>query len=182
MEFTGEITDISRDYKTNKFKVTFSMNEASAINEVEKIKDCDKISVKAVQYRKKRSLNANGLLWACIGQIADALPKTDKWSVYLELLKKYGQSTYICVKPNVVEAVKAQWRECEELGPIKIGGQDAVQLLCYFGSSTYNIKEFSVLLDGCINEMEQMGLQPPTSEEMKRSLELWEKEHMNESA
>ena len=48
-------------------------------------------------------------------------------------------------------------------------------MLCYFGSSTYDTKEFSVLLDGVISEMREIGLQPPPTEEMKRALETWQK-------
>jgi hypothetical protein len=93
------------------------------------------------------------------------------------MLKRYGKYTYICVKPAVVEAVKAQWRECEEIGRVNINGQEAVQMLCYFGSSTYNTKEFSVLLDGVISEMKEMGIEAPTSEDMRRALEQWGKQH-----
>jgi hypothetical protein len=32
-----------------------------------------------------------------------------------------------------------------------------------------------VLLDGVISEMKEMGLDTPTSEDMKRSLEQWER-------
>jgi len=127
-----------------------------------------------VKYRQKRSLDANALLWVMLQSIATTL-RADKWQIYLQMLKRYGKYTYICVKPSVVEAVKQQWRECEELGEVSINGQPAIQMLCYFGSSTYNTKEFSVLLDGVISEMKEMGLDTPTSEDMKRSLEQWER-------
>ena len=175
MECTGKITNISRDWKTDKFNITFSINEPSAINEIEKIKDFDRLDIKAVKHREKRSLDANGLLWVCLGKIAESFsPPADKWDIYLQMLKRYGKYTYICVKPNVVDAVKSQWRECEVIGNVNINGKEAVQMLCYFGSSTYDTKEFSVLLDGVISEMKEMGLETPTSEEMKRTLELWQ--------
>jgi hypothetical protein len=144
------------------------------VNEIDNIKDADKLSIKAVKYRQKRSLDANALLWVMLQSIATTL-RADKWQIYLQMLKRYGKYTYICVKPSVVEAVKQQWRECEELGEVNINGQTAIQMLCYFGSSTYNTKEFSVLLDGVISEMKEMGLDTPTSEDMKRSLEQWER-------
>lgn len=128
-------------------------------------------------HREKRSLTANGMLWACIGDIAKAMkPPLDKWEVYLMMLKRYGKYTYICVKPSAVETFKKTWRECEELGEIEINGSKAVQLLAYFGSSTYDSKEFSELLDGVISEMVQMGLQPPPSSEMRRLIEQMEKQ------
>jgi hypothetical protein len=173
MEFTGQIQNVSRDWQTGQYQITFTVNEAGAINEVNNIKDCEKLSIKAVKYRNRRSLDANALLWLCLGRIADAL-RTDKWQVYLRMLKRYGKFTYICVKPNVVDAVKTQWRECEVIGEVNINGQEAVQMLCYFGSSTFDTKEFSILLDGVISEMKEMGLEAPTSEEMERALEIWE--------
>ena len=176
MEFTGKLVNVNRDWKTGQFNITFTVNEPSAINEVENIQSCERLSISAKKYRKKRSLDANGLLWLCLGRIAEAL-RTDKWDVYLMMLKRYGKYTYICVKPNMVDAVKAQWRECEVVGNVNINGKDAVQMLCYFGSSTYDTKEFSVLLDGVISEMKEMGLETPASEDMRRALEQWEKMH-----
>ena len=178
MKFTGKVVSVGRDWQTDQLNITFSVNERSAENEIDKICNEQKLSIEAVKYRKKRSLSANALLWACLGEIATVL-RTDKWDVYLLMLKRYGKFTYICVKPNVVEAVKAQWRECEEVGKINLNGQEAVQLLCYFGSSTYNTQEMSVLLDGVISEMKEIGLQPPMSSEMKRALEEWDAEHNN---
>ena len=176
MRFTGKLLSVNRDWQTGKYSITFSINEQSSLNEIEKIKNLDKLSIEAKKYREKRSLDANALLWACLSDIAMAL-RTDKWNVYLMMLKRYGKYTYICVKPNVVEAVKAQWRECEEIGTIKINGQEAVQLLCYFGSSTYDTKEMSVLIDGVISEMKEMGLETPESREVKRAIEEYEKHH-----
>ena len=176
MECTGKLESITRDWQTDKLLLTFSVNELSAANEVSNIQSCEKLSIKAVKYREKRSLDANALLWACLSDIANAMtPPADKWDVYLIMLKRYGKFTYICVKPNVVEAVKAQWRECEVVGEVNINGQKAVQMLCYFGSSTYDTKEFSRLLDGVISEMKEMGLEAPASEDMRRALEQWER-------
>ena len=177
MECTGKLHSVNRDWKTGKIIIGFELNEepTEAINAIGLF---EKLSIKVAKFREKRSLDANALLWLCLGRIANAMESpTDKWDVYLQMLKRYGKFTYICVKPNVVEAVKAQWRECEVIGDVDINGQEAVQMLCYFGSSTYNTKEFSILLDGVISEMKEMKLQPPASEDMRRALEQWEKQH-----
>ena len=172
MDATGKLQGISKNWQNGKFLVSFEVNENLTQETIESLQRCEKLSITAKQFRKKRSLDANALLWSCLGEIAAAL-RTDKWEVYLQMLKRYGKYTYICVKPNVVDAMKAQWRECEEIGKIDINGKEAVQMLCYFGSSTYDSKEFSVLLDGVISEMREMGLQTPTSGDMKRALEQW---------
>lgn len=173
MEFTGCLKNIQNDWMTGETVISFTVNEKSALGEVDKIKDCEKLAIKAVKHRERRSLDANALLWKCLGDIAMSL-RADKWDIYLQMLKRYGQFTYICVKPRMVDAVKAQWRECQVVGTVDINGQEAVQMLVYFGSSTYNTQEFSALLDGVISEMREMNLEIPTSTEMRLALERWE--------
>ncbi len=180
MEFTGKLVGITKDWQTGQFQITFTVNEHSAISAVNNLQSCEKLVVKANKYTEKkeydiRSDRANRLLWACLSDIAKSMnPPADKWDIYLLMLKRYGKFTYICVKPNVVDAVKAQWRECEVIGEVNINGQKAVQMLCYFGSSTYDTKEFSRLLEGVISEMQEMGLETPASAEMQRVLEQWD--------
>lgn len=171
MNITGKIKSVQQDWVSHKWHITFEVNEFP-FAEVQELQQEGKLNIDVKKYRKKRSLNANGLLWLCIGQIASEL-RTDKWSIYLQMLKRYGKYTYICVKPSVVEAVKAQWRECEEIGEIDINGQKSVQMLCYFGSSTYNTKEFSILLDGVISEMKEIGLRTPSEKEIERVMEKY---------
>lgn len=139
----------------------------------EKLKNPD-VTWDVELHREKRSKNANGLFWACCEAIAKKT-KTDKWSIYLELIKRHGRFEYILVKPKAVEAMKKKWRECEELGEVDVNGQKAMQLICYYGSSTYDSKQFAVLIDDAIDEMKRLGLQPPTEKHVQTMLEDWAK-------
>ena len=173
MEFTGQIKGISNDFVSGETLITFSVNEnTTVLPEYEKLKNCKKLRIKAVQYREKRSLDANAYLWVLLQKLAEVL-QTDKWSVYLQMLKRYGQFTYIVVKPGAVEAVKKQWRECEEIGEIDVNGTKAVQMLCYYGSSTYDTKDFSILLDGVISECKELGIETMSPAELQRIKERW---------
>lgn len=174
MKFTGKLKGVSLDLESGKYNITFTCNEKNIVNALDTIQQAEILDIVAEKHRKKRSIDANRMLWACIGDIAQALG-ADMWEIYLEMLKRYGKFTYICVKPSAVDAVKAQWRESEEIGEISINGEKAVQMLCYFGSSTYDSKEFSTLLNGVISEMEEIGLQPPPSRDMRIALERLEK-------
>lgn len=160
------------DVTTGKWLLTFETVEIPDI--FDKTRDKD-LNLEIKQHRNHRSKDANALLWECIGRLAMAL-RADKWDIYLLMLKRYGQYTYIVVPPNAVEMVARQWRECEVIGDININGRDGVQMLCYYGSSTYDTKQFSILLDGVISEMKEIGLTAPTSEDMRRSIEEWEKQ------
>ena len=124
MQFTGQVKGISQDWETGKWQITVTVNEPGVINEVNNITHCEKLAIEIEEYKEKRSNDANRLLWHCLSKIAQAMNSpVDKWEVYLQMLKRYGKFTYICVKPNVVDAVKAQWRECEEIGKVNINGE-----------------------------------------------------------
>lgn len=173
----GQIKSITKAIKGDAYVVTIE-TDTLPVDLEGKLLDID-----MKVHREKRSRDANALLWACIGEITKALQKeeryekTDKWEVYLKLLKRYGKFTYIVVKPEAVDAVKKQWRETEVVGEIDIHGTSGVQMLCYYGSSTYDSAEMSRLIDGTVSEMEQMNLQRPASSDIRRTMEEWEKHH-----
>ena len=172
MEFTGKLQSVSRDWQTGQWNITFTMNEASAINEVNNIQSCEKLSIKAVKHRNKRSLDANAYCWVILQKIAEVLHQ-DKWNVYLEMLGKYGVFTHIIVKPNVVDKVKEEWRTVKELGEVNVNGVTGIQLQCYFGSSTYNTKEMSVLIDGIVYEAKELGIETLPPDELERMKIEW---------
>lgn len=175
MEFTGQIVDVAHCFSPgheNEIHITFSMNERSAVMELDELKG-KKLNIKASKYSEHRSVNANRLFWQCVGKMADKI-NCDKWSLYISLLRRYGQYTYVCVKPQAKELFKQQWREAEEMGEVEINGKKSVQFLCYFGSHTYNKEEFARLLNGTIQEMEDLGIQPPLPREVERNLEAWQ--------
>ena len=171
MEFVGKIKGIAKDYLTDDINITFSTTQ-NILPEYEKLKDREKLRIKAVQYRKKRSLDSNAYLWVLLGKMADVL-RADKWDIYLKMLKRYGKYTYIVVKPNVIDAVKKQWREVEELGPINLNGQEGIQLLCYFGSSTYDNSEMAVLIDGVVSECKDLKIETLPPDEIQKMNEMW---------
>lgn len=173
MKITGNLVTAHPTF-SGDVELTFRTSTKDVAEWLKNVTSDILLSLEIKPYKKGRSLDANALMWACIGEMARAL-RADKWDIYLAMLKRYGIYEYVIVKPKAVEKMKQEWRTVEEIGEIDIHGQKGVQLLCYFGSSTYNTQEFSVLLDGIVSEMKEMGLQPPTSNDMKRSLEEWER-------
>lgn len=172
MESKARLIDIAQNYETRKFKLTFEV-DADVRGELDNLRKGD-LRLKAVKWREKRSLDANGLLWACLDKIASAANE-DKWTVYLDMLKHYGKFTYVVVPDKAVESMKSMWRELEIVGDITVNGRKATQCLCYFGSSTYDKAEFLRLLDGVIHEMENLGIPTPEQEETERILDEWER-------
>lgn len=124
------------------------------------------------QHRRKRSLDANAYLWVLLGKIAGAL-RADKDEIYLLMLERYGVYTHIIAKPHVVEQVKLQWRTVRELGEVTVNGQTGIQLQCYFGSSTYDTQQMTVLIDGVVSECQAMGIDTLPPDELKELKKKW---------
>lgn len=168
MESRGYLENAQRDLRTGKWRMTFLTDEMP----VEDLSGDLRITVK--KWKDKRSLNANALLWKMLGDIAREL-QTDKWDVYLQMLKRYGKFTYVLVHPKAVEALKNTWRETEIVGDVDVNGVKAVQVLCYYGTSQMDSGEFSKLIDGVKSEMVEMGIEPPCSEDLRRAIENYER-------
>lgn len=174
MEFTGKFVGASKDWTTGKWNITFTCNEESELTQVQKIQDVERLDIKAVKHREKRSLDANAYLWVLLQKIAEAI-KSDKWSVYLEMLKRYSRAfTHIIVKPHAVDAVKELYRTTVDLGDVNVNGQTGRQLQVYYGSSTFNTKEMAVLLDGVISECRELNIETLPPDEIERLKATWD--------
>ena len=128
------------------------------------------IDLEVKKITRKRSLDANALLWAMLGEMAATIG-TDKWTLYLMMLKRYGKYTYISLKPEAVEDFRKMYRECEIVGET----DDKVYMLCYIGSSTYSREEFSRLLDGVLSECREADIKIKTSAQIEELYKSWQR-------
>lgn len=146
-------------------------NRNQAMDFIQNMKDKLHIAILKT-FRNRRSLDANAYLWVLCQKIADKID-SDKDSVYLQLLGDAGVFTHTIVKPEVVERMKEQWRLVKELGEVTVNGKKGIQLQLYFGSSTYNTKEMSVLIDEAVRQAKELGVETLPPEELKSMKEAW---------
>lgn len=168
MKFKGRFKAAARDWESARINLTFEFVEGN-IDELDELKDKD-LSVELSRFYEPRSGKANRLLWSCLGEIAKSI-KCNKWDVYLDYIKRQNQFSMVQIRPEYLDKLKKQWREVEVVGYPIVDGVQMLDVLCYFGSSTYNTKEFAMLLDDVIDDMKAAGLPLPTSEEMRVALE-----------
>jgi hypothetical protein len=131
------------------------------------------------QKRPKRSLNANNYCWQLIGEIADKMNLSNQ-EIYEQMLRDYSKAyTYIIAKPEVVERVKATLREghiyAYEIGDSTVNGKAGIQLQLYYGSSTFDTKQMSRLIDGIVSEAKELDIETETPAEIARLKEEWRK-------
>lgn len=158
-------------------ELVLSLASRECLNHLDDLKTAtDKgklLDIEIKPYRAHRSLDANAYFWVLVGQMAKVL-RTDKDSMYLQLLKRYGQYTYIIVKPEAVEKTLQAWRLMEEIGKTK--DEKGVQMLAYFGSSAYDAAEMARLIDGTVSECKELGIETMTPSELALIKEGWNKD------
>lgn len=121
--------------------------------------------------KNKRSLDANAYAWVLIDKIAGKLHKS-KAEVYREAIKDIGGvSEAVCVQDKAVDRLCQTW-EAQGLGwqtekaVSKIDGCTTVFL--YYGSSTYDTRQMSVLIDHLAQDAKALGIETMTPEEIAR--------------
>lgn len=130
--------------------------------------------------RKKRSQNANKMMWSLCSKIAEKIYSTSE-DVYRQAVRHVG----ICVDyPNLDEVqlttLDEQWRKngiawFTEVLDYEADG-DRRTLRCYKGSSSYDTKQMSLLIDFLIEEGKELGIDTMSDREKSLLLEQWEKE------
>lgn len=122
------------------------------------------------EYHKKRSLNANAYAWALIGKIADVL-RSSKDEIYLEMLKKYGQSEIVSVLSDI--NVTGYFKYFEEIATVRLQGKNFTHYKVFKGTSEYNTAEMAVFIDGVISEADELGIDTLPPDEVKKIKSLW---------
>lgn len=168
---TGKITrQFSGDYEVTLIVPKQEESNMEPLNELlndEKLKTC-----KIGHFKKKRSLNANSYAWTIITQIADKL-RASKEEVYLQMLKRYSQSSVISIVDEAVPVFMKSVKYAEEFGKGTINGKDFTHIKVYMGSSEMDSKQFSILLDGIVSEAEGLGISTITTHEIEQLKEQW---------
>lgn len=169
MQLQGKLADVSIDYATKKPKITFLIN--NNINSLEEIENVDLLDIEAKKHRKKRRINANNYAWEIISQMGNILSKS-KEEIYLEMLKRYGQSQMISVYADI--DVSKFLKYYEEAGESELNNKLFKHYKVYTGTSEYDTKEMSIFIDGVVQEAQELGIVTDTPEQIARYKEAWE--------
>lgn len=111
--------------------------------------------------RKPKSEQANDYMWVLCDLIADKLGNgASKRDIYIQTVQDVGKFKVIRIPKEQAEYVIGLWEE-QGLGwPCKVidDYDDQVELLCCYGSSTYNSKEESRLVSHLVFMAIEMGI------------------------
>ena len=119
------------------------------------------------EHRQKRSLDANAYAWVLINKVADALRLTPK-EVYRQAIQDIaGNNEIVPIKTEAADKFKEVWESqglgwpCIDIGKSKIDGYRNMK--AYYGSSTYDTRQMSLLIDHLIQDCKALDIEtlPP---------------------
>jgi hypothetical protein len=172
VEFTGIIAAAMPTREGTYISLDTNQN---VLEETNKLMN-KKLSIEIKPYREKRSLDANAYFHVLSGKISENLTISKARSKNI-LICKYGQPQLLpdgnamIYKTNApVEFMLEQ--ESIHCIPVKYL-DDAIFYKVYRGSSTYDTKEMSLLIDGTVADAQELGIQTATPEELRVMKERW---------
>lgn len=117
------------------------------------------------EYKQKRSLTQNAYFWVLVNEIAN-VTRQSKDDIHLQMLKEYGQNQVISVQSNI--DISKFVKYFEEIGHGRVNGKDFTHYRVFEGSSEMDSREMAILLDGVVQEAEQLGIPTLTPAEIAR--------------
>ena len=172
------VNNISTTFsETGQQLITLALTSKRDISDLKAIVANGKLlEVEISKQRKKRSLDSNSYLWTLCQKIAEAINST-KELVYQKFIRDVGQFEIVPIKAEAVERWIEVWNSkglgwfAEVMEDSKLPGYKKV--ISYYGSSVYNTKEMSVLLDEVVRECKEMGIETLPPDEIKALKESW---------
>lgn len=169
-DFEGRLRDLTRNMDgTWNVTVTVKQDPRSMADE---LRDKD-IDVTIKRHRARRSLDANAYAWVLIGKIAEVM-RISKTEVYQAAIRDIGGvSDIVCVQEKAAEALRKGWEQ-HGIGwmtaalPSRIAG--CVNVVLYYGSSTYDTRQMSLLIDHLVEDARNLGIETMSPRELEALL------------
>ena len=122
------------------------------------------------EYKKKRSLNSNSYLWVLCTEIANIMTLS-KEEVYVKMLEDYGVSIIVPLTLDTEPEKYFKYYSYFDKG--KLNGKECIWYKVFKGSSEYDSKEMTHLLNGVVDEAKQLGIMTLDEIEIQEMLDRW---------
>lgn len=168
MECIGRFKGLGIDLMSKHQKLEIEI-DTDIREEYDKLKDKEKLRIRIVQYRKKRSLDANAYYWTLLTKFADVVGLSNP-EAHNMMLRGYGQSeifdgkaVYVTIPDTEESEKKVNNATDYHLAPtsqVRMGNDDVMYRTYRLlrGSRTYDTKEMSRLIDGLITCCKEAGI------------------------
>lgn len=120
--------------------------------------------------KQQRSNDANRYFWELVGKLS-AKVNIPPEEIYRTFIKDVGGNyEVIPIREDAVDTWIKNWKskgigwQCDIIGDSKLRGYKNV--ICYYGSSTYDTKQMARLIDLCVTECKTQGIETMTPAEL----------------
>lgn len=127
--------------------------------------------------RQKRSLDANAYCWVLLDKLSAALGESSR-DIYRRLIPDIGgNAETVCIPTKGVKKLRKGWSHngtgwVTETMPSKLEG--CTNVILYYGSSTYDTKQMSRLIDLVVRECQDQSIETKTPEELALMMARWD--------
>lgn len=180
MQTTGIITDINIDFDTLKPKISLLLDTKDK-EVIQQLKNENKLNIELKKWYKKRSNDANSYCWVLCDKIAKELSKDGtvitKEKVYQDNILQIGTFEPMIIEEKAFDNFKRIWKK-QGLGFLiqEVSRKDkCIKVHCYYGSSTYDTKEMSLLIELLVDLAKSLNIETKTPAEINSLLESWDK-------
>lgn len=179
MECTGKVVDANLNLASGKYQIVFEVNERQALLQgFDEIKDEEKLSIKAVKFKQKRSLDANAYCWTLLHKMA-AKSGNEAEALYRGYIRSFGVCEIMPVRKDAIERWCSSWASkgygwlTEDMGECRtLKGYHNIK--CFYGSSSYTTQEMSWLIDAIVQDCKDLGIETMTPNEIARLKATWQ--------
>lgn len=122
------------------------------------LEENQKYNIEFKKFRKSRSLEQNSMMWGIINKISEET-NNDIMDVYCTGLEyANAKSEFLMCIPEALESIKKSFRAVKICEKREYNGKDMLVLKCYIGSSKYDTKEMTTLIDYFIRQASELGI------------------------
>lgn len=153
--------------ESDNLVISYVVNRADktpALLAIDENKDRGRLEIEVKPYKSKRSLEQNRLLWALLEKMAKAVSGVNstitREECYCVMLEEAGVKYEILYALRETEKeLRRSFRAVRNTGEIEIiNGKEYAVYQCFIGSSKFNTKEMTDLIEAVLDKLTELGV------------------------
>lgn len=179
------ILNLNHELLYRKDRLTLDIDSKDRMKLISKLEDIGAIDpqkeydIEIKRHRGKRSLDANAYMWVLADKIASVIRSTSK-EVYKKAIQEVGVFHYGYFKDEDAEYAADMWASngvgwIAVIEPCNMAHHKAIKF--YHGSSSYDTKQMSRVIDYLVDEAKDIGgIEVLSPDELARMKSAWRAE------
>lgn len=175
---TGRLKDLS--FGRNGEQIITLAVKADFTERFDALKDFE-VDVEIKKHREMRSNEANKYCWVLCEKIAQQMSnegiKYTKEDIYRDSISEVGVWKDVELDPDAAKTLSIAWKSqgtgwITEQVDYCTDGENVI-IRFYYGSSSYNTKQMSRLIDNLVQDCHELGIETDTPEQIEKIKSLW---------